>query len=225
MSEYRIAKVRFSNDGKPYPVNSKFDVKPDDYVIVRLDGKFTPLQKAQVIDVEYWRGECKHSIVCMADDFSKYGNGPDDVSDEQTLDRFLTDFLNKKRFKVVYEKSYKVIEDHPKWHAAYIYNRVNGWKENERATVSTLLLIGKEEIVYRDPDDGEWIEIKDGAILMREDAFSRNLYPDRGNIYKQAAERAEGPLAPDLNPAPDNTRGQIRAAIGGDGYLSDGEYV
>lgn len=225
MAEYRIANVRFSTDGKPYPVNSKFDVKPDDYVIVRLDGKFTPFQKAQVIDVEYWRGECKHSIVCLADDLAKYGNGPDDVSDEQTLDRFLTEFLNKKRFKVVYEKSYKVIECHPRWHAAYIYNRFNGWKENERATVSTLLLIGKEGVVYRDPDDGERIEIKDGAILMRERAFSLTLNPDHGNIYKQAAQRAELPLAPDLDPVPDNSRAQIRDAIGGDGYLSDGEYV
>ena len=225
MAEYSVAKVRFSEDGKLYPVNCKFGVEPNDFVIVRLEGKFTPLQKAQVVEVETWRAACKHSIVCRADDIDRYGAGPDGVSDEVTLDRFLVEFLKMKKFKVVYEKSYKVIEDHPRWHAAYIYNRFNGWKENERATVSTLLLIGKEGIVYRDPDDGEWIEIKDGAILMRERAFHLTLNPDRGNIYKQAAERAEGPLAPDLDPVPDNTRAQVREAIGGDGYLSDGEYV
>lgn len=224
MAEYRIAKVRFSEDGNPYPVNCKFGVEPNDFVIVRLEGKFTPLQKAQVVAVETWRGECKHSIVCRADDIDRYGDGPDGVSDEATLDRFLVEFLKMKKFKVVYEKSYKVIEDHPRWNTAYVFDRYYGWNENKRSTVPMLLLIGNEGIAHRAPDAGEWIEMRDGAMLFREDQFFLTLSPDRGNIYKQAAERAEGPLAPDLNPY-DNTRGQIRDAIGGDGYLSDGEYV
>lgn len=220
MPEYRVAQVRFSEDGKPYPVNARFPVTPGGFVIVRLDGKFTPLQKAQVVSVDDWKGPCQHSIVCTADKADAYGDGPDGISTEDDLDRFLTGFLNMTRHPVVQETApyTKRYRPHPRWRLAYIRNKHLGdVKPTGYGRAAKLVVLGHEEITHTAPDAGQQFMMVNGALLADASSIGLPFTPETvdtlrdaktlkpvvfGNIYRRAAHHAEGPLAVDRNPGP-----------------------
>lgn len=225
MSAYRIAQVRFSVDGRPYPVNAKFEVTPGEFVIVRLEGKFTPLHKAEVISVGVWRNKCKHSIACRASRAAAYGGGPDEITNEDELHRFLLEYVRLKKYPIVLEARHgEKAAAHPRWHAAYIKNYFYGELGDGFGRASQIIILGQDEIMYRSPDSGQHIEMVDGALLLR-DTMTVPITPKDGNIYQRAAEHAERIFAEDVSPSFDTSLGEIRQAIGGDGYLSDGEYA
>ncbi|MDQ0326624.1 hypothetical protein J2R99_002493 [Rhodopseudomonas julia] len=226
MPEYRVAQVCFSEGGKAYPVNSKYAVEPGQFVIVRVEGKFTPLQKAKVVSVDYWKGACKHSVVCRAERAEEYGSGPEGVATEEDLDRFLLGFMRMTKCAVVREmpQSQRQYEPHPRWDVAYYSERsFQSVRPDGYGTAGKLVIIGRGELCYRAPDDGQHIWMADGALLA--DKVGALPLPIRdGNVYRRAAENAEWPLAVDLRPA-DRSLADIKSVIGGNGYLSDDVYL
>ncbi|MCF1503479.1 hypothetical protein L0F51_06865 [Afifella sp. H1R] len=226
MPEYRVAQVRFSEGGKAYPVNCQYAVESGQFVIVRLTGKFTPLQKAQVVSVDYWKGACKHSVVCRAERAEDYGSGPEGVATEEDLDRFLLGFMRMTKCAVVREtpQSSGQYEPHPRWDAAYYSERsFKSVRPDGYGTAGKLVIIGRDALFYRAPDDGQHIWMVGGALLADKVVALPRPFRD-GNVYRQAAENAEWPLAVDLRPD-DRSLADIKAVIGGNGYLSDDVYL
>jgi hypothetical protein len=224
MSTYLIAQVQFSEDGRPYPVNDAFGVEAGDFVIVRLEGKFTPLQKARVVTVEASPRPCKHSIVSRADDEGVYAGGPAAVETAEDLDRFLAGFRRMKRLPVVKSGRDSKTEPHDRWHTAYISAPKWQWDSGDSLAVSRLVVIGRDEILHTNPDEPMYMKLRDGALLL--DWGPRSGVPVAGeNMYRRVAEQAERPLANDLYGPPDTTIGDIRSVVGGNGYLSDDVYI
>ena len=154
MSEYLIAQVQFSEDGKSYAVNDSWAAEAGEFVIVRLDGKFTPLHKARVVvGRETAPRPCKHSIVCMAEDEALYAGGPAFVQTAEDLDRFLAGLLRMKKVPVVKSGRGNATEPHDRWHTAYIsapkssgiraiaFPRAgSSWSETTRSNTPTLTM-------------------------------------------------------------------------------------
>jgi len=226
VAKFLIAQVIFSIGGKPYSVNARFVVEPGEFVVVRLEGKFTPLHRAQVVSVEFNRVECKHSIVCSAADADAYGGGAAEVENEEQLDRFLCGFLKLVKHPVTQyaHKTSNEVEPHSRWHVAYMRNYYGfGNLSDGFNRVRPIFILGKEELMFRNPDKGEHIQMKDGSIVLLS-FLGVHIDSNEGNIYRRAAEFAEGTLNIDVDDA-DTSISEIREVIGGDGYLSDGQYI
>lgn len=224
MSSYRVAHVKFSENGKSFLVNCHYSVKPGDFVIVRLDGKFTPLHKAQIVSVDYRHSLCTHSVVCLASEAEVYGQGHKGVSTETDLERFLVDFMRMRRCEVIYDASFGEMRNHPNWHTAYI---IQDWQQVDDgwSNASKTLLVSDSGALLRSPDEPDRVTMKAGALLIRDRAryCIATIKPEDGNIYMRSAKRIEESLNADFD-SQDTTRAQIKGIIG-DGYLSDGEYV
>lgn len=184
--EYRIAKVRFSEGGKPYPVNCVFHVEPGDFVIVRLKGHFTNLQIAEVVETDIWKGACKHTVMCRAEEADDFGKGSDGVQTQEELDRFLTRGMG-------YHK-YPVADPSRPWHTAYVslhspvLNAGSVW-------ANFIIVLGNDEIAYCGPGypnpDGHHLPMSNGTITRTPSISARFKGPD---IYKKAAKFAESEL-------------------------------
>lgn len=185
--EYRIAKVRFSESGKPYPVNCVFNVEPGDFVIVRLEGHFTNLQMAEVVEADIiWKGACKHTAMCRAENAERYGKGSDGVQTQEELDRFLTGGMG-------YHK-YPISDPSLLWHTAYVSLHCPVL-DAESVWADFIIVLGNHEIAYYGPGypnpDGHHLPVSNGAITRIPFIAARFKGPD---IYKKAAKFAESEL-------------------------------
>jgi hypothetical protein len=72
---YRIAFVRFTQNGRAYPVNcDRSDLAQNDIVVVRLLGLDGRLKVARVDRVEFLNWHCKNTLICKR---SEYARGED----------------------------------------------------------------------------------------------------------------------------------------------------
>jgi hypothetical protein len=226
MSRYLIAHVQFSEDGKPYAVNDRWAAETGEFVIVRLDGKFTPLHKARVVaGRETAPRPCKHSIVCMAEDEALYAGGPAYVETAEDLDRFLAGLKRMKKFPVMKPGSGSTTEPHDRWHTAYVTASQREWKSGDRLSISRIVVVGLDEILHTNPDEPMYFEYRDGVLLL--DRWSPTSgVPTKGeDRYRRIAEQAERPLENDIYGPPDTTIADIKDVVGGNGYLSDDVYI
>lgn len=184
--EYRIAKVRFSESGKPYPVNCVFLVEPGDFVIVRLEGHFTNLQMAEVVETDIWKGACKHTVMCRAENAEDFGKGSDGVQTQEELDRFLT--------RAMWYHKYPVSDPTRPWHTAYV--SLHSPVLNARSIwANFIIVLGNDEIAYCGAGypnaDGHHLPMSNGTITRTPSIIARFKGAD---IYKKAAKFAEGEL-------------------------------
>lgn len=184
--EYRIAKVRFSESGKPYPVNCAFHVEPGDFVIVRLKGHFTNLQIAEVVETDVWKSACKHTVMCRAEDAEDFGKGSDGVQTQEELDRFLTRGMG-------YHK-YPVSDPSRPWQTAYV--SLNSPVLGAGSVwANFIIVLANDEIGYCGPGypnpDGHHLPMSNGTITRIPSINARFKGPD---IYKRAARFAESEL-------------------------------
>lgn len=184
--QYRIAKVRFSEGGKTYPVNCAVDANIGDFVIVRLKGHFTSLQMAEVVETNIIRnGACKHTVMCCAENAADYGIGPDGIETLEELDRFLT--------KGMWYKRYPVSVMSKPWHTAYV--SLLDTPRADNIFVNYVILLGENELGYTGPGyphpDGHYLQVSDGVVTSIPYTFARLQGSD---IYKRAAKFAESEL-------------------------------
>jgi hypothetical protein len=225
MSSYLVAQVQFSEDGKPYAVNDSWGADAGEFVIVRLDGKFTPLHKAKVVvGRETAPRPCQHSIVCMAEDEALYAGGPAYVETAEDLDRFLAGFKRMRKVPVVKSGSGNATEPHDRWHTAYFSAPKYQWESGDSVSASRLVVVGRDEIQHTNPDDAMFLKIRDAALLL--DWGPTHGLPIAGeDRYRRIAEQAERPLENDIYGPPDRTIGDIKDVVGVGGYLSDDVYI
>ena len=185
--EYMIAKVRFSEGGRSYPVNCVFNVEPGDFVIVRLKGHFTNLHMAEVVESGIiWKGACKHTVMCRAEDAEDYGKGSDGIQTQEELDRFLTKSMG-------YHK-YPVSDPDKPWHTAYVSLYQSVLNANS-VWANSIIVLGSDKISYKGPGyphpDGHHLPMSNGTITRIPFIGAAFEGPD---IYKKAAKFAEREL-------------------------------
>lgn len=72
---YRIAYVRFTQEGQVYPVNcDRADLSPKDTVVVKMPAK-RELKLAEVDRVEFLNWRCTNTILCKKSEFHLDGHG------------------------------------------------------------------------------------------------------------------------------------------------------
>lgn len=234
MSEYSVAFVRFSENGKPYPVNSRFNIDVGDFVIIRLDGKYTPLQKAKVVSVESWKKPAKHSVVCRADDEEAYGRGPQGIQTLAHLETFLMGFLKLRKYPVVFQEgAFDEVQPHPRWNAAYLRSKNYHIPDTGFFSAANIIVLGDEEFMHSAPDNGCGTHMLNGSVVFGKAFLPSPSYgkanlkeyfekrtpwwqESERNIYAYAALVAEPSAILDRNPF-NNDYATIMSITGGYG--------
>lgn len=227
MTRYLCAIVRFSPGGRAYPVNNRNGFNAGSRVIVRFVGQGGRLQAAEVVERIYCRRACRNSIVAEEARAAEYGGGPAAIDELDELIKFLrhlgwqhveTSGALATDWPTVYEEPqfYGLPNRYPR--RVYIGpTRFSSIMEGGK--LLTFHAVGRSsyEPDPSNPFDSEWLAER--AVRFRFDRATGK------NVYRQAAEWAEGDLAWIADEGEDRSVGEIRGAIsgrrGGRAYLSD----
>lgn len=205
MSSYRIALVRFSKNGRRYPVNcTAFD--PGNRVIVRMGAQASPLQRAEVVEITYNYKPCKNTVVCMEEDAEAYGSGAAGVENADCLDRFLS-LLHWERYSTLRRDGFGAVKivACDEWPVAYeygsqprIYSSGKLWGPN------TVILVGPQGAGFYPCGNMSCTEIVDGKLVLDGSKMVRGLGKEglagSENPYRRAAKIGESILRLDMDP-------------------------
>ncbi|TIW52025.1 MAG: hypothetical protein E5V54_31760 [Mesorhizobium sp.] len=238
MSLYFVALIRFSKNGRSYPVNCAEPLEPGTRVIVRMAGQQQELQRAEVVSTFDSERPCRNTIVCLEEEAEAYGEGPPGVKNADDLDRFLT-FLGWDRYATLQRDRSGRAEALPydEWPVAYARKSLRNLYspgKNLRGPGIVIVVGPQGTGLFPLRNDMHRAEILDGKLVI--DSFiltlgKESLKSEQGLTWKDvhphyhAAKKAERDLVTDLSP-PDysglgNTRGELTGGAGGPVYLSD----
>jgi hypothetical protein len=238
-----VAQIRFSKDGRLYPVNCPdIGFEPGDRVIVRMIGQAKSLQPAQIIKtgLSKQKKPYKNSIVCRESEAQEYGDGPNGVETAEDLHRFLTN-LGWTEFSCLQKES---LFDPPKplddWPIAYALGSFDPWRRKppENPTMFHLFCgrtfhFGPQGIGYRshrvDVDRNlRPIPLIDGKLVLDGYLSICRIEAD-ANPHRQVAEWVEvDRILVNDGDSPDTSLAEIRDAIsidGGPAYLGDDVWI
>lgn len=241
MAKFMAALVCFAPGGKVYPVNCAHPtIKAGDHVLIRMKSQADSLRRAEVVEIILSPVECQNSVVCSQDMANEYRNGPFDVDDRSSLERFLS-FLGYTRFATLYAEwqwsadadddcNNQFISDNDEWPVAYVLvSRSIYGGEGEVAGENRIVLIGENAVARMSWGDGFWgggrAYFRDKRFVVREFDHRISFDAFKDNPYRQAAQWAEELVSADYSDEPDTTQAEIRSTVnggtGGPGYLSD----
>ncbi len=226
MSKFSVAMIRFSANGRLYPVNCAFDAKPGQRVIVRMAGQAHALQRAEVVETRDFRKPCRNSVVCYAEDAEAYGKGPPGVETAADLERYLT-FQNWTRYSTAPDERGIGPKSrlHEQWPAAYISPTFSS-NPDRLWGPSLIVALGPSGVSRRYLNDETCAHLLDGKLVV--DFYFWEFGKDGGNPFREAAEFVERKIViEDYDPPAGNSLREIRRAIsdGGPVYLSDDVWI
>lgn len=232
MTRYLCAMVRFTPDGRAYPVNNRDGFNAGNRVVVRLGGQGGRLQAAEVAERIYCKRACRNSIVADEAKALEYGGGPTAIDDLDKLIKFLRHLGWQK-----VETSGALASD---WPSAFqepefcgLPNRYPRRVYIGRGRIPSLWVDGKRPPtlyhIGRNSYEPYWSNPFDSEFSVERVVNFRLDRVAGSNVYRQAAEWAEGDLAWVVDDGEDSSFREIRDAISGPGggraYLSDGVWI
>lgn len=98
---YRVAHVRFAQDGPTYPVNCyRSDLGPGDVVIIGMPDRDPTHKVAEVDRVEFLNWRCKNTILCKRSEYRRNSDGGYHIEREtksqvvETIEQLLDELRN-----------------------------------------------------------------------------------------------------------------------------------
>lgn len=236
MPRFVVALVRFTENGRTYPVNGEFG--PGDRVIVRMPGQPSSLRRAEVVQSVFRHKPCANTIVCLEKHAEAYGTGPEGVEDAEDLERFLG-ALSWRRCETVKENIFGDREALPfdEWPIAFVEHarcRPGEHLPDMLWGPNLAILVGRQGAGFFSWGEGSYRRVSDGKLGVHD--LVRKFGKDGGmqcpldeNPYRHAAKYAERDLIVDIDQDDYPSLRAIRAEMSGgeDGpvYLSDGVWL
>lgn len=183
-----------------------------------------------MVGIVHGQNRCQNSIVCLEKHASQYGDGPDAIDSEIKLHCFLTFLGWQNYFSIEKHRGGLLTTPSFGWPIAYVYqdacfSSLQPGESGYLTGPAQRLHIGPSGLARGYLDDSSSIKVEGGHLVIS------GLYMLKftaQNQFAEAANWAEGDLAPDLERPVDRSQQQIRSAISQDGgaaYLSDGEWL
>lgn len=233
MSRFQIAHVRFSPDGRTYPVNCDMPyLEAGTKVMVRMFSTDNSLVEAEIVETDQSRGPCKNGVACCASEAAEYANGSFGVTDRPSLEEFLKK-RNYWNFMPLFHLRNRVELPNEEWPVAYIQLRREQTPQCDDDTLSgfykmrQIVLFGANSISL--VNHLGILHFKDGNPVIDHHMLRTNFKID-DNPYRAVARLVEGDLSFDIDEdysggSLADIRSAINGGAGGAAYLSDGVWI